>query len=125
MTKSDSLFPHLTVAKKVCFGLKNHERDGATKWVEELKVRFDLGPLWHESARGASQAGRPAAWRWRGCWRGRPPLVLLDEPFTAPERLVINELTDALIEWQATIGFTLIAVDHRPDILERLAAAWR
>jgi molybdate transport system ATP-binding protein len=119
MTQSDLLFPHLTVAENVCFGLQNHERDRAKKWVEELKARFDLGPLWHESARRISggQARRVALARMLA---RRPPLVLLDEPFTALERPVVNELTDALIEWQATIGFTLVAVDHRPEMLERL-----
>jgi ABC-type sulfate/molybdate transport systems ATPase subunit len=121
LTQSDSLFPHLTVAENVCFGLQNHERDRSKEWVEELKARFDLGPLWHESARRISggQARRVALARMLA---RRPPLVLLDEPFTALDRPVINELTDALIEWQAAIGFTLIAVDHRPEILERLCS---
>jgi len=50
----------------------------------------------------------------------RPPLVLLDEPFTALDRPTMSELIDDLLEWQRSLGFTLIAVDHRAEILERL-----
>ncbi|MFZ1122637.1 MAG: hypothetical protein WAN81_20625, partial [Candidatus Binataceae bacterium] len=47
-------------------------------------------------------------------------LVLLDEPFTALDRPTISELIDAILRWHRELGFTLIAVDHRADILERL-----
>jgi ABC-type glutathione transport system ATPase component len=50
----------------------------------------------------------------------RPQLVLLDEPFTAIDRPATNNLIGALLEWQAALGFTLIAVDHRAEILEQL-----
>jgi molybdate transport system ATP-binding protein len=119
LTQSDSLFPHLSVADNVCFGLSGHERNGAQRWVEELKERLELGPLWNESARRISggQARRVALARMLA---RRPPLVLLDEPFTALDRPTISELVDAILQWHRELGFILIAVDHRADILERL-----
>src|ERR1700732_4642693 len=107
LTQSDSLFPHLTVADNVCFGLRCHERNGAQRWVEELKERLELGPLWNESARRISggQARRVALARMLA---RRPPLVLLDAPFTALDRPAMNELIAALAEWQVALGFTLI-----------------
>ena len=119
LTQSDWLFPHLSVAENVCFGLQNHDRDGAKKWIEELAKRLDLSPLWNESARliSGGQARRVALARMLA---RRPPLVLLDEPFTALDRPAMNELIAALLEWQDTLGFTLIAVDHRAEILEQL-----
>ena len=119
LTQSDWLFPHLSVAENVCFGLDNHDRDGARKWIEELAKRLDLSPLWNESARliSGGQARRVALARMLA---RRPPLVLLDEPFTALDRPAMNELIAALLEWHVALGFTLIAVDHRPEILERL-----
>ena len=67
LTQSDSLFPHLSVAGNVCFGLSDYESNGARQWVEELKQRLELGPLWNESARRISggQARRVALARWR------------------------------------------------------------
>jgi molybdate transport system ATP-binding protein len=121
VTQNDSLFPHLSVAENVCFGVAHHERDGAKKWVDELKARLGLGLLWNASAREISggQARRVALARMLA---RRPPLVLIDEPFTALDRPTINELMDALLEWQAALGFTLIAVDHRAEVLKRLCS---
>jgi ABC-type sulfate/molybdate transport systems ATPase subunit len=121
LTQSDWLFPHLSVAENVCFGLQNHDRDGAKKWIEELAKRLDLSPLWNESARRISggQARRVALARMLA---RRPPLILLDEPFTALDRPAMNELIAALLEWHVALGFTLIAVDHRAEILEKLCA---
>jgi molybdate transport system ATP-binding protein len=118
LTQNDWLFPHLSVAENVCFGLRNHALDGAKKWIEELVKRLGLSPLWNESARRISggQARRVALARMLA---RRPPLILLDEPFTALDRPTTNELIAALLEWHAALGFTLIAVDHRPEILEK------
>jgi molybdate transport system ATP-binding protein len=121
LTQNDSLFPHLSVADNVCFGLRGHQDNGARAWVDELKQCLALGPLWNESARRISggQARRVALARMLA---RRPPLVLLDEPFTALDRPTMNELVDAILQWHRELGFTLIAVDHRADILEKLCA---
>ena len=119
LTQSDSLFPHLSVADNVCFGLRGHEDNGAHGWVEELKQRLALGPLWNESAQRISggQARRVALARMLA---RRPPLLLLDEPFTALDGPTVADLVEAILQWHRELGFTLIAVDHRADILERL-----
>jgi molybdate transport system ATP-binding protein len=119
LTQSDSLFPHLSVAGNVCFGLRDHQSNGALQWVEELKRRLNLGPLWDEPARQISggQARRVALARMLA---RRLPLVLLDEPFTALDRPTISELVETILQWHRELGFTLIAVDHRADILEQL-----
>ena len=119
LTQSDWLFPHLSVADNVCFGIKNHSSDGTEEWIEELAKRLDLASLWNESARQISggQARRVALARMLA---RRPQLVLLDEPFTAIDRSATNNLISALLDWHAALGFTLIAVDHRAEILEQL-----
>jgi len=121
LTQSDWLFPHLSVAENVCFGIKKHARDGARDWIEELAKRLDLSSLWNESARQISggQARRVALARMLA---RRPQLILLDEPFTAIDRPTMNDLITALLEWQDALGFTLIAVDHRAEILEKLCS---
>ncbi len=119
LTQSDWLFPHLSVGENVCFGLRKHEVEAGKKWIEELAERLDLSPLWNESVKRISggQARRVALARMLA---RRPTLVLLDEPFTALDRPAMNELIAALLEWHAVLGFTLVAVDHRAEILEKL-----
>jgi ABC-type sulfate/molybdate transport systems ATPase subunit len=87
--------------------------------IEQLAKRLDLSPLWNESARliSGGQARRVALARMLA---GRPPLALQDEPFTALDRPAMHELIAALLEWHVALGFTLIAVDHRAEILEKL-----
>jgi len=47
-------------------------------------------------------------------------LVLLDEPFNGLDRHLVRELLAAIADWQAALGFTLLAVDHEADVLARL-----
>ncbi len=119
LTQNDLLFPHLTVAQNVYFGVGNGDRAPAAAWVGELRDRLALGPLWNEPAREVSggQARRVALARMLA---RRPPLVLLDEPFGALDRPTMDDLIEAILGWQRKIGFTLIAVDHRAEILGRL-----
>jgi molybdate transport system ATP-binding protein len=118
LTQSDWLFPHLSVSENVCFGLRNGERDGAKKWIDELAARLDLFRLWDAPVTHISggQARRVALARMLA---RRPPLVLLDEPFAGLDRATMNELIAALLEWHLALGFTLIAVDHRAEILQK------
>jgi molybdate transport system ATP-binding protein len=118
LTQSDWLFPHLAVSENVCFGLSNHERDSSRNWIDELAKRLGLNRLWNESASRISggQARRVALARMLA---RHPPLILLDEPFMALDSPNIDELIAALLDWHLIFGFTLIAVDHRTEILQR------
>jgi molybdate transport system ATP-binding protein len=119
LTQNDLLFPHLRVGENVCFGLANGHRESTAEWIGELRNRLKLGPLWNDPASEISggQARRVALARMLA---RRPPLVLLDEPFAALDRPTIDDLIDAIAQWQRQLGFTMIAVDHRADILSRL-----
>jgi molybdate transport system ATP-binding protein len=117
LTQQDRLFPHLSVAENVCFGVS--ERDGAIPWIDELRGRLALDAIWDHSVRRISggQARRVALARMLA---RRPPLVLLDEPFTALDRPTITELIATILQWHRELRFTLVAVDHRLEILEKL-----
>lgn len=119
LTQKNLLFPHLSVADNVMFGLANGAVAENSKWIAELRERLGLEAIWNNRAAKISggESRRVALARMLA---RRPPLVLLDEPFVALDRPLIRDLTAALDEWQRRLSFILIAVDHRAEILTRL-----
>jgi ABC-type sulfate/molybdate transport systems ATPase subunit len=118
LTQDADLFPHLGVDENVAFGIADADASSLA-WIAELRERLELGPIWRSPAREISggQARRVALARMLA---RRPPLVLLDEPFAGLDRHLVRDLLDALTAWQKTVGFTLVVVDHEPEVLERL-----
>lgn len=116
LTQEPHLFPHLTVRQNVNFG-----GGVSSDWIERLRGNLNLADIWLAPASRISggQARRVSLARMMA---RRPPLVLLDEPFTGLDRQLVRELIEALLTWKAEIGFTMIVVDHECEILERLCS---
>ncbi|MGH9476288.1 MAG: ATP-binding cassette domain-containing protein [Terriglobales bacterium] len=120
LAQQPCLFPHLSVAENVTFGLTRPERRGAVSpWIGELRQRLGLEGYWEAPARELSggQAQRVALGRMLA---RKPPLLLLDEPFAGLDRDSVCELVQAIRDWRKQLGFTLVAVDHQAGLLEEL-----
>ena len=121
LTQEPGLFPHLRVSENVTFGISNHLATDKehSHWIETLRERLQLRPLWHAPASliSGGQARRVSLARMLA---RKPPLVLLDEPFAGLDRQLVRELIDDLLFWNRTLGFTMIAVDHQAEVLQRL-----
>jgi ABC-type sulfate/molybdate transport systems ATPase subunit len=121
LTQEPSLFPHLTVSENISFGLPGNgaRKKEDAEWIATLRDRLQLAPQWNAPASSISggQARRVSLARMLA---RKPPLVLLDEPFAGLDRQLVRELIDDLVFWNRSIGFSMIAVDHQAEVLQRL-----
>jgi ABC-type sulfate/molybdate transport systems ATPase subunit len=121
LTQEPGLFPHLSVSENISFGI-SHELAASPEhrqWINTLRDRLQLSALWNAPASliSGGQARRVALARMLA---RKPPLVLLDEPFAGLDRQLVRELIDDLVFWSRQIGFSMIAVDHQAQVLQRL-----
>lgn len=121
LTQEPALFPHLSVKENICFGI-SRELAGSREqisWIETLRDRLKLEQQWNAPASliSGGQARRVGLARMLA---RKPKLILLDEPFTGLDRELVRELIDDLVSWNQTLGFSMIAVDHQAEVLNRL-----
>ena len=120
LSQQPCLFPHLSVAANVAFGLPRRERRAHNSpWLLQLRARFGLQACWTAAAGQLStgQAQRVAMARMLA---RRPQLLLLDEPFAGLDRASVREVLEVLHAWRAEFGCTLLAADHQADGLRLL-----
>ncbi|MCW3816737.1 ABC transporter ATP-binding protein [Micromonospora sp. DR5-3] len=104
-----ALFPHLSVADNVGYGLARADRRGSR--VEEVLALVGLagygGRMPHQLSGGQQQ--RVAVAR---ALAPRPPLVLLDEPFSALDAQLRGELRADVRQALRADGATVVLVTH-------------
>ena len=117
-----ALFPHLTVAQNIAYGMTRRQRATDTGRVEALLERIRLGHLAdsypHMLSGGEQQ--RVALVR---ALAPRPRVVLLDEPFSSLDASLRGGLRDETIRILKDAGVTVLMVTHDPD--EALVSADR
>jgi len=109
-----ALFPHLDVLGNVVFGLSRGERK--RPGPEVLGLLEELGIAHLAAARVGSLSGgerqRVALGR---ALAARPRLLLLDEPFSALDRVARDDLGRKLREALDRRGLSAVLVTHDPD----------
>ena len=124
MFQSYALFPHMTVAANVGFGLRRQGLPGAEvrARVDELLalVRMEAFAARRPDALSGGQRQRVALAR---SLAPRPELLLLDEPLSALDRNLRDATRAELVRVQRQLGTTFVMVTH--DQEEALSMATR
>jgi iron(III) transport system ATP-binding protein len=119
MFQDFALFPHLSVAKNVAFGLRGDAR-AKTARVDELLERVDLSGFGakhpHELSGGEQQ--RVALAR---ALAPRPRIMLMDEPFSGLDNRLRDGIRDTTLEVLKEEGAAVLLVTHEPDEALRMA----
>lgn len=119
MFQDFALFPHLTVAGNVAFGLSG-DRTAQARRVDELLEKVSLtgfqGKHPHELSGGEQQ--RVALAR---ALAPRPRIMLMDEPFSGLDNRLRDGIRDATLEVLKAEGTAVLLVTHEPDEAMRMA----
>jgi len=119
MFQDFALFPHLSVAQNVAFGLSGPKAEQRAR-VEELLTKVDLMRLIdeypHQLSGGEQQ--RVALAR---ALAPRPRIMLMDEPFSGLDNRLRDDIRDAALELLKEEGSAVVLVTHEPEEAMRMA----
>jgi len=123
MFQSYALFPHMTVARNVAFGLEQEGLDKAqiARRVDEMLDIVRLGDLRYRRPHQLSGGQRQRVALARSLVK-RPKLLLLDEPLAALDRKLREHTQFELINIQEQLGVTFIVVTHDQEEAMTLAS---
>ncbi|MBD1204963.1 MAG: ABC transporter ATP-binding protein [Rhodobacteraceae bacterium] len=119
MFQDFALFPHLSVAQNVAFGLSGDKTAKAAR-VGELLERVNLAGYGdkhpHQLSGGEQQ--RVALAR---ALAPRPRVMLMDEPFSGLDNRLRDGIRDATLDLLKEEGTAVLLVTHEPDEAMRMA----
>ena len=111
VAQEGALFPHLTVAENVAFGLRRSERRNSPRTAEALELvglaRSFAARRPHELSGGEQRRVSLAR-----ALAPRPRLVLLDEPFSGLDAHLRAETREAVMKALDAEGATAVLVTH-------------
>ncbi|WP_106744184.1 ABC transporter ATP-binding protein [Yoonia maritima] len=112
--QSYAIFPHLTVAENVAFGLrksKDLDKPTKAKMVEEALTMVGLAGYGKRAAHALSGGQRQRVALARALIL-KPKVLLLDEPLSALDKKMREQMQVELIRLQRQVGITFILVTH-------------
>jgi iron(III) transport system ATP-binding protein len=120
MFQDFALFPHLSVAENVAFGIKSRDKAVRRARVRELLERVDLARFIdgypHQLSGGEQQ--RVALAR---ALAPKPKIMLMDEPFSGLDNRLRDGIRDETLTILKEEGTAVLLVTHEPDEAMRMA----
>ncbi|MDW3222258.1 MAG: ABC transporter ATP-binding protein [Paracoccaceae bacterium] len=120
MFQDFALFPHLSVAENVAFGLKSFSKSEKRARVEELLTRVDLMRFIdgypHQLSGGEQQ--RVALAR---ALAPKPKIMLMDEPFSGLDNRLRDGIRDETLNILKEEDTAVLLVTHEPEEAMRMA----
>jgi len=119
-----ALFPHMTIGENVALvpNLKKQERARTENKVDELLDMVGLDPKVFKNRYPAELSGgqqqRVGVIR---AMAADPPIILMDEPFSALDPISREQLQDEFVRLQKTINKTVVFVTHDMDEAIKIA----
>jgi iron(III) transport system ATP-binding protein len=111
VAQEGALFPHLTAAGNIAFGLPRSERKRAAR-VEEMLDLVGLGRAYADRRPHQLSGGEQRRVALARALAPRPRLVLLDEPFSGLDAALRAETRAAVLRALAAEGTTAVLVTH-------------
>ncbi|MPZ57451.1 MAG: polyamine ABC transporter ATP-binding protein [Rhizobiales bacterium] len=122
MFQSYALFPHLTVAGNIAFGLRQEglPKTEIAERVGAMMALLQLGRLGERRPDQLSGGQRQRVALARSLVK-RPRVLLLDEPMAALDRKLREETQFELMDLQARLGLTFVIVTHDQEEAMKVA----
>jgi putrescine transport system ATP-binding protein len=116
MFQSYALFPHMTVADNIGYGLRRMNLDAAvtSRRIADAMEMVQLGPLAKRKPHQLSGGQRQRVALARALIR-RPKVLLLDEPLSALDKKLREQTQFELMNIQSQVGITFVFVTHDQD----------
>ncbi len=114
-----ALFPHLSVAQNIAFGLTGTKADKA-KRVQDLLARVDLKG-YGDKAPHMLSGGEQQRVALARALAPRPGVMLMDEPFSGLDNRLRDGIRDETLELLKEEGTAVVLVTHEPEEAMRMA----
>jgi spermidine/putrescine transport system ATP-binding protein len=109
--QSYAIFPHLTVAENVAFGLRKRKEIDKSTAVDAALDMVGLTGFGHRAAHALSGGQRQRVALARALIL-KPKVLLLDEPLSALDKKMREQMQVELMQLQRHVGITFILVTH-------------
>lgn len=123
VVQEGGLFPHLSAAENIRLALElAGKTEALDRRIDEMLELVGLDPAIHRDAYPAELSGgqrqRVGIAR---AFAPEPPIVLMDEPFSALDPVTRTSLQDAVVRLKEAFGKTVLFVTHDMDEAIRMA----